>query len=64
MLILTALQPIASMCPSSLSTRCLADAGPMDCPDKWPYPDRFLGTITNRLSSRLPRVTGSNPHTI
>jgi putative transposase len=39
---------------------CLADAGPKHSPDERPYIERFFGTITSRLSSRLPGYTGSH----
>lgn len=39
---------------------CVADAGPKYTPDERPYIERFFGTITTRLSSRLPGYTGSH----
>ncbi|MCG5076622.1 helix-turn-helix domain-containing protein [Paraburkholderia tagetis] len=40
---------------------CLADAGPKYSPDERPYIERFFGTISSLLSSRLPGYTGSHP---
>lgn len=40
---------------------CVADAGPPRQPDDRPYIERFFGTLTSSLSSRLPGFTGSNP---
>jgi putative transposase len=40
---------------------CVADAGGKYSPDEWPYIERFFGTITSYLSSRLPGYTGSHP---
>jgi putative transposase len=59
----------ANLAPDTLSmlcsvVGCAAEAGPVASPTERPYVERFFGTLTNKLSHRLPGSTGASVHDI